>query len=121
MGDGAGLSQPGITEGPVHGPWRRLERPWCAERSGRVLGVSAGVIQSDAVLRLGKKQRLRRLSGWGDDGRPAATDEANRQNLPLDRHAESRFVHVVTSPDLALAREVTNVYRLYLEQSPNSL
>src|SRR5271167_3234499 len=27
-------------------------------------------------------------SGWGDDGRPAATDEANRQNLPRDRRAE---------------------------------
>ncbi len=29
-----------------------------------------------------------RSSGWGDDGRPAATIEANRQNLPRDRRAE---------------------------------
>jgi hypothetical protein len=27
-------------------------------------------------------------SGWGDDGRPVATDEANIQNLPRDRRAE---------------------------------
>jgi hypothetical protein len=29
-----------------------------------------------------------RSSWWGDDGRPAATDEANRQNLPRDRRAK---------------------------------
>jgi hypothetical protein len=27
-------------------------------------------------------------SGWGDDGRPATTDEANRQNHPRDRRAK---------------------------------
>jgi hypothetical protein len=31
------------------------------------------------LLRFAASQRS---SGWGDDGRPAATDEANRQNLP---------------------------------------
>jgi hypothetical protein len=29
-----------------------------------------------------------RSSWWGDDSRPAATDEVTRQNLPRDRRAE---------------------------------